>query len=89
MKIKLEKADKEAMASQGILDWPVWECGPSVFDWHYDQEETCYILEGDITVKTVNEEVAIGPGDYVTFPKGLDCTWKVSKPVRKHYNFKE
>ena len=88
MKIQIEKVDRKEMQSQGVLGWPIWECQPSEFAWHYDQEETCYILEGEITVKTAAEEVSIGPRDYVVFPKGLDCTWTVGKPVRKHYNFK-
>jgi len=87
MKIKIEKGEEKKMAQLGVFNWPVWECEPSVFDWHYDQEESCLILEGEITVKTAYEEVAINPGDYVTFPKGLDCTWTVVKPVRKHYTF--
>jgi uncharacterized cupin superfamily protein len=88
MKIIIEKADREDLEQQGVFSWPVWECSPSIFDWHYDQEESCLILEGEITVKTPHEEVTIGPGDYVTFPKGLDCTWSVAKPVRKHYTFR-
>jgi len=87
MFISIEKGDTEKMVQQGVFTWPVWECKPSVFDWHYDQEESCYILEGEIIVKTEHEEVTIGPGDYVTFPQGLDCTWSVTKPVRKHYTF--
>ena len=83
-KIKIEKTDRERMAQEGVFDWPVWECEPSIFDWHYDQEESCFILEGKITVKTASEEISIGPGDYVTFPKGLDCTWTVIEKVRKH-----
>ena len=88
MRIAIEKGDKEKMARQGVFDWPIWECEPSVFDWHYDQEECCYIIEGEIKVKTGQEEVLIRPGDYVTFPRGLDCTWTVLKPVRKHYSFR-
>jgi len=88
MHIRIEKSDKEKMEQQGVFSWPVWECEPSVFDWHYDQEESCYIIAGEITVKTALEEVVIGPGDYVTFPRGLECTWSVTKPVRKHYTFR-
>lgn len=88
MKIQIKKVDRKEMQSQGVLTWPIWECQPSEFEWHYDQEETCYILEGKINVKTSEGDVAIGPGDFVTFPRGLDCIWTVSKPVRKHYNFK-
>lgn len=88
MKIEIEKADRNAMQAQGVFDWPTWGCEPSTFDWHYDQEESCYILEGEIEVKTATEKVIIGPGDFVTFPQGLDCTWTVTKSVRKHYTFR-
>ena len=26
--------------------------------------------------------------DCVEFPKGLSCVWKVTKPVRNHYEFR-
>jgi uncharacterized protein len=89
MHIKIEKCDETTLESRGVFGWPIWECERSEFNWHYDQRETCYILEGEITVKTAEEEVRLGPGDYVTFPKGLDCLWKVSRPVRKHYSFSD
>ncbi len=81
MKIKIEKPAESKVDEMGIRKWPIWTCEPSTFDWHYDQTETCYILEGDVG------DVQIGPGDLVTFPKGLDCVWQVKKAVRKHYNF--
>jgi len=67
---------------------PVWECGVSEFDWSYDSEETCLIIEGEVVVSHSGGSVSFGAGDYVIFPKGLSCVWKVSKPVRKHYIFK-
>ena len=45
------------------------------------------ILEGDVTVEGGGQKVNFGPGDYVVFPEGLDCTWTVKKAVRKHYRF--
>lgn len=66
---------------------PVWEKEPSEFPWHYDEQEKCLILEGEVTVEAPDQEVTFGPGDYVVFPKGLDCTWKVKRAVRKHYVF--
>jgi len=35
------------------------------------------------------QPVHTGAGDLVTFPKGMSCTWKVQKAVRKHYTFKD
>ena len=26
------------------------------------------------------------PSDFVTFPAGMTCTWKILKGVRKHYS---
>ena len=70
--------------------WPVWTKEVSTFDWTYDQIEVCYILEGEavVTPKEGGDAVTIKEGDYVSFPKGLSCTWDVKSPIRKHYNFK-
>jgi uncharacterized cupin superfamily protein len=67
-------------------NWPIWEKEKSEFPWEYDVNETCLILEGDVIVTNEEgEDFNFGKGDYVTFPKGLKCTWKINKDVRKHY----
>lgn len=74
--------------AQQCRDWPIWTCDTSQFDWSYDQTETCLILEGQVTVTDqAGASVSFGAGDLVVFPVGLDCTWSVTEPVRKHYNF--
>ena len=65
--------------------WPIWTKEASTFPWHYDDQETCLILAGEVTVKTGGETVSFGAGDWVVFPKGLDCAWTIKKAVRKHY----
>ena len=86
--IKIEKLPEEKLKKIGVRSWPIWEKEVSRFDWHYDTTETCYILQGDVTVEIPGgKSVNFGPGDFVTFPKGLTCVWNVKKPVRKHYNF--
>jgi uncharacterized cupin superfamily protein len=98
--IQVEKPDAKKLEALGVRSWPTWEKEPSTFDWHYDEKETCYFLEGDVTVKVrggggamppTHEagagEVSFGKGDLVTFPEGLSCTWHVKKAVRKHYKF--
>jgi uncharacterized cupin superfamily protein len=67
---------------------PVWSCDVSEFDWFYDSEETCLIIEGEVTVKYGNKSVSFAAGDYVVFPKGLSCVWQVKKAVKKYYEFK-
>ena len=85
MKIEIRSLSQDEIEEQGILAWPVWTCQISTFNWKYDSKETCYILEGEVEVKTPEETVRFGPGDRVVFPQGLECTWKVIQPVRKHY----
>ena len=87
MNISIKKLSKEELSKLDIFSWPIWECEVSEFPWTYSEKESCLILEGQIEVKTEFETVKIIPGDFVVFPKGLSCTWKVSKPVRKHYSF--
>ncbi len=75
---------------QTCKGWPTWSCDASEFDWDYDQTETCLVLEGEVTVTDrpdSGDSVSFGPGDLVVFPRGLACVWKVSQPVRKHYEF--
>ena len=85
--ITIQKIPKEKLDSMNVESWPVWECEPSEFDWEYSDTETCYIIEGRVTVETAEGAVSFGSGDYVIFPKGLKCRWKVTEKVRKHYKF--
>ena len=87
-RIKIEKPDNAKLDSLGVKSWSPWECGVSTFDWSYDTDEICYILDGKVKVKTPEEEVEINKGDLVTFPKGLKCTWNVLQKIRKVYSFK-
>lgn len=66
---------------------PVWGCEVSEFDWHYDSQETCLLIEGEVTVTHENGSASFGAGDLVVFPKGMSCVWKVTKPVKKYYFF--
>ena len=89
MKIQIQKPEKEDLETRGVLSWPIWEKEVSIFDWYYDSIEECYLLEGKVVVETEDgEKVEFGKGDFVTFPKGLSCTWDIKEPVRKHYNLR-
>jgi len=85
MPIEVRKPTREEESR--MKQCPTWEKEPSEFAWHYDDKETCLILEGEVTIESPQQTVSFGPGDYVVFPEGLDCTWKVKKAVRKHYKF--
>jgi len=85
MKIEVRKPSEKEKTE--MKKNPIWECEPKTFPWHYDDKETCLILEGKVKVKAGKEEASFGPGDLVIFPKGLSCEWTVIEKVRKHYIF--
>jgi len=79
---------REQLATLGVSSWPTWGAGVSRFPWTYGDSETCYILEGAVTVTPDGgQPVAIKTGDLVTFPAGMSCTWDITAPIRKHYRF--
>ena len=89
MEIEVRKITNEEAEKEGITAWQIWEKEVPRFDWHYDSVEECYLLEGRVTVETPDgEKVAFGAGDFVRFPRGLDCVWDISAPVKKHFDFK-
>ena len=85
--ISVTRPSEHALMELGVKNWPIWTCDVSRFNWHYDQKETCYLLEGRVTVTAGGDEVSFGAGDLVILPEGLDCVWDVKAPVKKHYQF--
>lgn len=78
----------ERLQQLQVQSWSIWEKEESEFPWHYDERETCYLLEGDVTVTPDGgSPVRFGAGDLVTFPAGMSCRWKIHRAVRKHYRF--
>ena len=78
---------QEELETKDVFQWPIWECEVSEFPWTYSEKESCFILEGEVEVNTDDEVVHIKPGDFVVFPSGLTCVWKVTSHVKKHNNF--
>ena len=84
----IRNPEESELRKLGVRDWPIWTKEVSEFPWHYADPEICYFLEGDVVVTPEDgEPVEIGKGDLVSFPKGMSCTWKVRKDVKKHYKF--
>ena len=86
MKMNVKKPSTEEISL--TVSWGTWEKEPSEFPWVYDDKETCYILEGkaEVTDKEGNI-VSFEAGDWVTFDKGVECTWKISETINKKYKF--
>ena len=87
--VVLKDAKKE-FDELGIASWPTWGCSASKFPWSYSESETCFILEGEVTVTPDDKSlpaVSFEANDLVTFPAGMSCTWNVKKALNKHYKF--
>lgn len=84
--IDITKPGMDELKNMGVFDWPIWEKEVSEFSWHYDDKETCFILEGEVIVTPDGgDPVEIHAGDLVVFPKGMSCTWNIVRDIRKHY----
>jgi uncharacterized protein len=86
-KVTIKKLSQAELIAAGVFQWPIWEKEASRFDWFYEQEEHCYILEGQVTVETDEGSFEIQAGDYVIFARGLKCVWDIKSDIRKHYIF--
>jgi uncharacterized cupin superfamily protein len=87
--IKIQRnPSKELLQELGVERWPIWTKEESEFPWSYADQETCYLLEGEVEVTPDGgAPVRFGKGDLVTFPRGMSCTWKIARAVKKHYTF--
>ena len=62
----------------------VWECTEGTFLWNYSEDETVYIISGEVFLSTqTGEERRAGQGDMVFFPGGISCNWRVTQPIKK------
>ena len=87
-KVIIENLNEEEIQKRGIRNWPVWEKEVSRFDWKYDGDEECLIIDGEVEVETAEGNYIVKSGDFVTFKDGLKCVWDIKKNIRKYYNFK-
>lgn len=71
-------------SADSIASTMIWECTAGVFDWHYGEEETVHILEGEVFVTpTGGKEFRLGPGDTAVFRDWSSAVWRIPERVRK------
>ncbi len=58
-KVILEKLTQDEIEKRKTKTWPIWEKEVSKFDWQYDSDEECYILDGEVVVKTDDSDRAV------------------------------
>ena len=62
----------------------IWECTAGRFNWHYDAEETIYVLEGSVVIKDqVGMTHRLSAGDTIFLPCGAVVEWHIDEYVRK------
>ena len=69
----------------GDLAAAVWRAEPCTFDYFFDSDEVCYVLDGEASVALLDERttVALRPGDIAYFKSGTRAIWTVTTPFRK------
>ena len=62
----------------------LWECSAGEFDWHYDLEETVYVLGGSVVLESESlPPTRYGAGDVIFFKRGATVRWYVEDHIRK------
>jgi len=78
---KLELVAKSRDKTNWVV---VWECSVGSFNTHFDVEETCVIISGEVFVTPEGgAERRLGPGDFAFFPACSCSKWRVTETVRK------
>lgn len=69
----------------GQLAAAIWRAEPCSFDYVFDTDEACYVIEGEASVELVDagETVELRRGDVAYFAAGTRAVWRVSTPFRK------
>jgi len=70
-------------SADGTACTVAWDCTAGAFDWRYDVDETVHIVEGAVTVSSLNTPPRrLEPGDVAFFPAGTTARWHVEAYVR-------
>ena len=62
----------------------VWQCTTGSFEWNYNEDETIYLISGEVFISCQGgPEKRFAAGDMGFFPGGTVATWRVTQPVKK------
>ena len=71
-------------SADGSASTMMWDCTAGRFNWHYDVDETLYIIEGSVIIKEASgQSKRLSAGDVVFFPAGSSAEWHVETYIRK------
>ena len=78
------RATSIAASQDGAMTVIAWSCTKGRFRWHYQVDEMCHILSGEVFITDQSGiERRLGPGETVLFPAGSVSVWRVTQDVRK------
>jgi uncharacterized cupin superfamily protein len=70
-------------ADKATTTW-MWDCTAGRFNWHYDLDETIYVVDGTVMVREHGGATCLlKAGDTAFFPAGSNAEWTVENYVRK------
>jgi len=93
-KFTVQQATTEMMTELDVANWPTWTTsdkekwavGNQNADKIMPYGELSYMLQGKLEIVTMDGVVhVIGPGDFVTFPKEFQSSWRVLEELTWHY----
>jgi uncharacterized protein len=71
-------------STDGVASTFIWDCTAGRFNWHYDLDETVYLLEGSVVIKdSKGVSRQLSAGDSFLFRAGTQFEWTVESYVRK------
>ncbi len=68
-----------------ISSWEVWEHDAIKADWKVEEQETFYVLEGEVNITVGEKTFCVKKNMLASLPKDLECVWEIPKYIKKMY----
>ena len=78
------KAVEFSAAADGSSSSGIFEAeGPSTFEWHYQLDESIYVLSGGVEIDYLGQHFSLKEGDTAFFRAGTMALWHVPVGIKK------
>ena len=72
---------REGAGEKGTVRVGVSHLDPCTLRYTFGGDETIYLVEGDIRLTANGDEMTLGPGNLISFGKGVETEWVIRSPV--------